>query len=315
MAPGQALPQPGAARNPRAFAPATSRGDPMEYENLTETLQLERLEMNLFRGVSADNSPGRIFGGQVIAQSLLAAYETVEDRLCHSLHCYFIRPGDPTVPIIFDVDRSRDGGSFTTRRVVAIQHGQQIFNLAASFMEEQDGFEHQAEMPKTKSWQDLPGDFEVQKKAMENAPEEAKKWLARPRPIEMRSADDRSYFQDGPKEPESQVWFRARDVIGDDQHMHQVMLAYASDMNLLSTAMRPHGVHWQTPGFQSASLDHAMWFHKPVNFNNWHLYAQDSPSASGGRGFIRGSVFAEDGTLVASVAQEGLMRMRKPKAP
>jgi len=290
----------------------------MEIETLTETLQLERIEVNLFRGSTADNSPGRIFGGQVIGQSLLAAYETVEDRICHSLHCYFIRPGDPTVPIVFEVDRSRDGGSFTTRRVIAIQHGQQIFNLAASFMEPQDGFEHQAEMPKTKSWDELPDEAEQQRAAMaamKDLPDEAKRWMSRPRPIEMRSADGRSFFQGGePKDPTSEVWFRAREPIGDDQHMHQVICAYASDMNLLSTAMRPHKVHGQTPGFQSASLDHAMWFHKPINFNDWHLYAQDSPSASGGRGFIRGSIFAADGTLVASVAQEGLMRMRRPKA-
>ena len=291
----------------------------MEPENLAETLQLERIEVNLFRGVTSDNSPGRIFGGQVIGQSLLAAYETVEDRICHSLHCYFIRPGDPTVPIVFEVDRSRDGGSFTTRRVIAIQHGQQIFNLAASFMAPQEGFDHQAPMPPGPAWKDLPDEAEAQKAAlaqMTEMPEEAKRWMSRPRPIEMRSADARTYFRDGgPKEPESQSWIRCRDAIGDDQHMHQVILAYASDMNLLSTAMRPHGVHWQTPGFQSASLDHAMWFHKPVNFNNWHLYAQDSPSASGGRGFIRGSIYAEDGTLVASVAQEGLMRMRSSSPP
>jgi acyl-CoA thioesterase-2 len=150
---------------------------------------------------------------------------------------------------------------------------------------------------------------------MKDMPEEAKRWMSRPRPIEMRSSDARSYFQGGEaKDPTSEVWFRAREPIGDDQHMHQVICAYASDMNLLSTAMRPHKVHWQTPGFQSASLDHAMWFHKPINFNDWHLYSQDSPSASGGRGFIRGSIFAADGTLVASVAQEGLMRMRKAKA-
>jgi len=290
----------------------------MDTENLSETLQLERLEVNLFRGVTSDNSPGRIFGGQVIAQSLLAAYETVESRLCHSLHCYFIRPGDPTVPIIFDVDRSRDGGSFTTRRVVAIQHGQQIFNLAASFMEEQDGFEHQAQMPATKRWDELLDDVEVQREAMagmKDLSEEAKRWMSRPRSIEMRTLDTPSYFQAGvAADPKNQVWFRACEPIGEDQHMHQVILAYASDMNLLSTAMRPHKVHWQTPGFQSASLDHAMWFHRPVNFNNWHLYSQESPSASGGRGFIRGSVFAEDGALVASVTQEGLMRMKKPKS-
>jgi acyl-CoA thioesterase-2 len=291
----------------------------MNAENLAETLQLERIEVNLFRGTTSDNSPGRIFGGQVIGQSLLAAYETVEDRICHSLHCYFIRPGDPTVPIVFEVDRSRDGGSFTTRRVIAIQHGQQIFNLAASFMAPQEGFNHQAPMPAGASWKDLPDEAQMQAEAvakMKDVPEEAKRWMSRPRPIEMRSVDARSYFQDGgPKDPESQSWIRCRDPIGDDQHMHQVILAYASDMNLLSTAMRPHGVHWQTPGFQSASLDHAMWFHKPVNFNDWHLYAQDSPSASGGRGFIRGSIYAEDGTLVASVAQEGLIRMRSSSPP
>jgi len=284
----------------------------VETENLSETMKLERIEVNLFRGTTADNSPGRIFGGQVIGQSLLAAYETVEDRICHSLHCYFIRPGDPTVPIVFEVDRSRDGGSFTTRRVIAIQHGQQIFNLAASFMAQEEGFEHQAPMPAATSWAELPDEAEMQKAAMKHAPEEARRWLSRPRPIEMRSVDARTYFQGGEaKAPESQTWIRAREPIGADQHMHQVILAYASDMNLLSTAMRPHRVHWQTPGFQSASLDHAMWFHKPIDFNDWHLYAQDSPSASGGRGFIRGSIFASDGTLVASVAQEGLMRMRK----
>ena len=285
-------------------------------EDLTETLALERLEVNLFRGISSDDGPGRIFGGQVIAQSLLAAYETVEDRLCHSLHCYFIRPGDPTVPIIFEVDRSRDGGSFTTRRVIAVQHGQQIFNLAASFQVAEEGFEHQAPMLKVPGPDALPTEAEAQAAVMAKMPEEARKWVMRPRPIEMRPVDGGSFFDGRPpekREPESQSWFRAKAAIGTDQHMHQVILAYASDMSLLSTAMRPHRIHWQTKGFQSASLDHAMWFHKPVNFNNWHLYQQDSPSASGGRGFIRGSIYAEDGTLVASVAQEGLIRMRKNK--
>jgi acyl-CoA thioesterase-2 len=201
--------------------------------------------------------------------------------------------------------------------VIAIQHGQQIFNLAASFMEEQDGFEHQAQMPKVKAWDELPDEAEMQKAAMaqmKDMPEEAKRWMSRPRPIEMRSADARSYFQGGEaKDPTSEVWFRAREPIGDDQHMHQVICAYASDMNKLSTALRPNMVNWLTPGFNSASIDQAMWFHKPLNFNDWHLYSQDSPSASGGRGFIRGSIFAADGTLVASVAQEGLMRMRKAK--
>ena len=280
---------------------------------LAETLQLERLEVNLFRGTTPDNRPGRIFGGQVIAQSLLAAYETVEDRVCHSLHCYFIRPGDPTVPIVFEVDRSRDGGSFTTRRVIAVQHGQQIFNLAASFQVAEEGFEHQAPMPKAPGWKDLPDERAVRLEMMKKHPEQFKEWMDRHQPIELRSEDARTYFTRGPSEPESASWIRCRDPVGEDFRMHQVVLAYASDMNLLSTSMRPHGVHWQTPGFQSASLDHAMWFHRPVNIETWHLYAQDSPSASGGRGFIRGSIYAEDGTLVASVAQEGLIRLRKPK--
>jgi len=283
-------------------------------ETLVETLQLERIEENLFRGTSPDNAPGRIFGGQVIAQSLLAAYETVESRVCHSLHCYFIRPGDPTVPIVFEVDRSRDGGSFTTRRVVAVQRGKQIFNLAASFKDPEEGFFHQAQMPEGPHWSELQDQQEVMREMMKDAPEAAKRWLSRMPPIEMRSKDARTYWMDGaPKEPVSQNWFRCRTPIGDDAHMHQVILAYASDMNLLSTAMRPYGVHWQTPGFQSASLDHAMWFHKPADFNQWHLYVHDSPSASDGRGLIRGQIYAEDGTLVASVAQEGLMRMRTPK--
>src|SRR6478752_4943088 len=167
-------------------------------ETLVETLQLERIEENLFRGTTPDASPGRIFGGQVIAQSLLAAYETVPDRVCHSLHCYFIRPGDPTVPIVFEVDRSRDGGSFTTRRVIAVQHGKQIFNLAASFMTAEDGFEHQADMPK------------------------ARHWMMRERPIEMRSPDARTYWMTGAKEPESNNWIRCRTPIGTDAYMHQV---------------------------------------------------------------------------------------------
>ena len=247
----------------------------------------------------------------MIAQSLLAAYETVETRVCHSLHCYFIRPGDPTVPIVFEVDRSRDGGSFTTRRVIAIQRGKQIFNLAASFKDpETTAFQHQTDMPAGPHWSVLPDQMEMLREAMKTAPEEAKRWLSRPQPIEMRSQDARTYWKSGPKEPTAQNWFRCATPIGDDPHMHQVILAYASDMNLLSTAMRPYGIHWQTPGFQSASLDHAMWFHRPTDFSQWHLYVHDSPSASDGRGLIRGAIYAEDGALVASVAQEGLMRMR-----
>lgn len=290
----------------------------MASATLAETLKLERLEANLFRGTTADNSPGRIFGGQVIAQSLLAAYETVEERLCHSLHCYFIRPGDPTVPIIFEIDRSRDGGSFTTRRVVAIQHGQQIFNLAASFQVHEAGFEHQAPMPQVPGPEGITDDLDVQHAAlvaMPDPPKAALRWLDRPRPIELRSIDGRSPHDPGERKPPvSRTWFRARDPIGPSQPLHQVICAYASDMGLLGTALRPHGLHWQTKGFQAASLDHVMWFHRPLNFNEWHLYDSESTSASGGRAFVRGAIYAADGTLVASVAQEGLMRLRAPKA-
>ena len=282
-------------------------------EILTETLALERIEVNTFRGVSPEDGPGRIFGGQVIAQSLLAAYETVEDRICHSLHCYFIRPGDPRIPILFEVDRSRDGGTFTTRRVIAVQNGKQIFNLAASFQVAEEGFEHQAPMPAVRSPDDMAAEAEAQKKAvLDGMSEEMRRMMNRPRPIEMVGRDNYGFGRKPkPSEPKSDTWMRAVAPIGDDARMHQVILAYASDMNLLSTAMRPHGVAWQTPGLQSASLDHAMWFHKPSNFNDWHLYTQDSPSASGGRGFVRGAIYGQDGTLVASVAQEGLMRLKK----
>ena len=282
-------------------------------EILTESLALERIEVNLFRGVSPEDGPGRIFGGQVIAQSLLAAYETVEERICHSLHCYFIRPGDPRIPILFEVDRSRDGGTFTTRRVIAVQNGKQIFNLAASFQTAEDGFEHQAPMPAVRSADDMAAEAEAQKKAvLEGMSEEMRRMMNRPRPIEMVGRDNYGFGRKPkPSEPKSDTWMRAVAPIGDDARMHQVILAYASDMNLLSTAMRPHGVAWQTPGLQSASLDHAMWFHKASNFNDWHLYSQDSPSASGGRGFVRGSIYDAKGELVASVAQEGLMRLKK----
>jgi acyl-CoA thioesterase-2 len=282
-------------------------------EILTESLALERIEVNTFRGVSPEDGPGRIFGGQVIAQSLLAAYETVEERICHSLHCYFIRPGDPRIPILFEVDRSRDGGTFTTRRVIAVQNGKQIFNLAASFQVAEEGFEHQAPMPAVRSPDDMAAEADAAKKAvLDGMSEEMRRMMNRPRPIEMVGRDNYGFGRKPkPSEPKSDTWMRAVAPIGDDARMHQVILAYASDMNLLSTAMRPHGVAWQTPGLQSASLDHAMWFHKPSNFNDWHLYTQDSPSASGGRGFVRGAIYGQDGTLVASVAQEGLMRLKK----
>ncbi len=280
-----------------------------DMENLAETLTLERIEMNLFRATGPTDGGPRIFGGQVVAQALLAAYETVQDRVCHSIHCYFIRPGDPKVPILYEVDRARDGASFTTRRVIAIQHGRQIFNLAGSFQVAEGGFEHQAAMPDAPDPETLTDDLAENEDAAKAALPELARLILRPRPIELRAATPRIPGESAP--PVNNVWMRARAPIKDDPRLHQAVLAYASDMSLLGAALRPHGLWWQTPGLQSASLDHAVWFHRPSNFNDWHLYAQDTPSGSGARGFIRGQLFTQDGTLVASVAQEALIRVRK----
>jgi acyl-CoA thioesterase-2 len=266
----------------------------MAAENLIETLALETIEVNLFRGRAPSNQGPRIFGGLVIAQALLAAYRTVESRLCHSLHCYFIRPGDPSVPILYDVDRARDGKSFTTRRVTAIQHGAQIFNLAASFQDLENGIEHQDPMPGVPGLDDLPDD------------PRAGEWH---RPIEIKAVEG-DWGKPVVGAPDQNLWMRAVAPLGDDPALNQAVIAYASDMSFLSTAMRPHGLHWQTPGLQSASLDHAMWFHRPSSFNDWHLYAQHSPSASGARGMNFGAIYNQDGRLVASTAQEGLLRLR-----
>lgn len=280
-------------------------------EDLIQILNLEKIEENLFRGHSPDESWQRVFGGQVIGQALVAAYRTVEERVCHSMHAYFIRPGDPKVPIVYEVDRARDGKSFTTRRVVGIQHGKQIFNLAASFQVQEKGFEHQANMPDVPMPEDLPNEIELRKEAAAQLPESIAKHFARPRPIEIRPINPQKYINPEPMGSDHLVWIRARKPIEDGNiALNQCILAYASDMTLLDTCIRPHGVSWVSGKLQSASLDHAMWFHEPFQANEWMLYAMDSPSASGGRGFNRGSIYTRDGRLVASVAQEGLIRYR-----
>jgi len=278
--------------------------------DLRETLQLERLEVNLFRGLSPAPGAGRIYGGQVIAQALQAAYATVDDRICHSLHCYFIRPGDPKIPIIFEVDRSRDGQSFTTRRVIAVQHGRQIFNLAASFQISEAGFEHQSEMPKTVGPEGLPDLVEALGRVDPHATKDGKRppYL---QPIDIRFIDTLEPNLDrSPLKPCQRAWVRMAHPLPDDVFWHQASMAYASDMGLLSTSLRPHGSIWDSPEMQVASLDHAMWFHRPTDFTQWHLYVMDSPSASGARGMNRGTIYRHDGTLVASTAQEGLIRRR-----
>lgn len=274
-------------------------------DDITQTLSLEPIEENLFRGLSPPEERQRIFGGQVVAQALLAAYKTVEDRICHSLQSYFIRPGDPRIPVLYQVERSRDGKTFMTRRVIAIQKGEQIFNMACSFQTPEDGYEHQSEMPAAPSPDDALNDL---KAMIARQPPEATAWFERS-PIEMRPIDPVDVTAPAVKAPQQQVWLRSRADLGDSVALNQAVLAYASDYSLLGTAMRPHGVSWQS-GVQTASLDHILWFHRPTNFSRWHLYVQDSPSASGARGFNRGAIYREDGVLVASAAQEGLIRKR-----
>lgn len=289
------------------------REGPMEDpQNLIDALALERIEVNLFRGTAPTSQGPRIFGGHVIAQALLAAYKTVEARTCHSLHCYFIRPGDPAVPILYEVDRARDGRTFTTRRVTAIQHGQQIFNLAASLQAPEDGLEHQDPMPRTPRPDSLPAERDLRAAFLETLPAKMREMAERPRPIEMRPVDGEDFMNPRTSTASQNVWMRATAPLGDDLIMNQAVIAYASDMSFLSTSMRPHRMGWQTPGLQTASLDHAIWFHRPSQFNQWHLYAQRSPSASGARGFNLGEIYNLDGRLVASTAQEGLMRYRAP---
>lgn len=278
---------------------------------LIRTLDIEPIELNLFRGHTPAEERGRIFGGQVVAQALTAAYRTVDDRVCHSLHAYFIRPGDPAVPVLYQVDRARDGRSFTTRRVTAIQHGEQIFNLAASFQVPEAGFEHQSAMPEAPPPESVLEERALYAEHRDKLPAWRVKWMDRERPIEFRPIDPQSIIDPRPMPAHQSVWFRVKADIGEDPALNQCLLAYASDMWLLGTSMRPHGAMWETPGMQSASLDHAIWFHHPFRADDWLLYVQDSPSASGGRGFNRGEIYTRSGMLAASVVQEGLIRLRK----
>jgi acyl-CoA thioesterase-2 len=268
--------------------------------DLIRLLALEKLEENFFRALSPLTPSQRVFGGQVLAQALVAASRTTpSDRSCHSLHAYFLRPGDPKVPILYEVDPSRDGGSFSVRRVVAVQHGAQIFVLAASFQKDEQGFEHQAAMPAVPPPEELSD--------ADQATLLQGLWQSRPfqfRPVTPRSLSDRP-----PRAPLDHVWFRVPPPLEAEAVLHQALLAFASDMSLLDTALLPHGKGILS-NLQVASLDHAMWFHRPFRADEWMLYSQESPSASGARGFSRGLIFARNGTLIASVAQEGLIRRR-----
>lgn len=279
--------------------------------DLLKLLDLERLEVDLFRGQSPEDVPSqRVFGGQVIAQSLVAAYRTVdvENRTCHSLHAYFIRPGDPSIPIIYEVDRSRDGGSFTTRRVIAIQHGKQIFNMAASFHKSEEGWNHQHAKPDVPTPDKLEDNKDWRAHVAGDLSESAREVYLRPQAIEMHEIDPLHPLTPEKADDQQQLWFRVARQIDEQPWLHHCLMAYASDMALLSTGNRPHGVSWMSGELMSASLDHAMWFHAPLDFSGWHLYSMDSPYAGGARSFNRGSIFDSSGKLIASVAQEGLMR-------
>jgi acyl-CoA thioesterase-2 len=281
---------------------------------LISLLDLEAVEVNIFRGTSPQDRSQRVFGGQVLGQALVAASRTIEDRLCHSLHAYFLLPGDPRIPILYEVDRSRDGKSFSSRRVVAVQHGRPIFHLAASFQVDEAGLEHEIPPPHVPPPEDLPSEDDVRREIADRVPETYREHFLRKRPIELRPVDREDIFRPEKRPPHQSVWVRATDTLPDSAALHQCVLAYASDMTLLDTGLMPHGIGWFSDDIQIASVDHAMWFHRRFRADDWLLYVQDSPSASGARGFNRGLIYTRDGRLVASVAQEGLMRLRKAQS-
>jgi acyl-CoA thioesterase-2 len=278
-------------------------------DDLIKVMTLERLEMDLFRGQSRDIGSPQVFGGQVLGQALVAATATAEDRTVHSLHAYFLRRGDFNSPIVYEVDRALDGKHFSSRRVVAIQHGRQIFNMSASFQAAEAGLEHQSAIPDVPS-PDTLLDMESHYRSMaDQLPPGARRILEQKRPFEFRPVHPPDPMRREKSPPVKYVWFRAVDALPDDEALHRCLLAYVSDFHLLDTALKPHGVSMVSPKLVIASIDHAMWFHRRVRVDDWLLYAIDSPSASGARGFTRGSIFARDGQLVASTAQEGLIRV------
>ncbi len=280
-------------------------------DELVNLLTLEKLEHNLFRGRSQDLGWGLVFGGQVLGQALSAAVQTVpSDRAVHSLHGYFLRPGIASKSIIYDVDRIRDGKSFTTRRVVAIQDGRPIFNLSASFQLKEEGFEHQFEMPESDGPDGLKNEVQRWAERLDGVPEKFQPMVLAERPIEIRAVDPVDPLTPEAKSAEHKLWVRANGSLPNEHALHCYLLAYCSDFSFMTTAMRPHRATWLDKSMQVASIDHAMWFHRPFRMDEWLLHSIDSPSASGARGLVRGSFFTKDGVLIASTAQEGLIRKR-----
>jgi acyl-CoA thioesterase-2 len=278
-------------------------------DDLIKVMTLERLEMNLFRGQSRDIGSPQVFGGQVLGQALVAATATAEDRVAHSLHAYFLRRGDFNSPIVYEVDRALDGKHFSSRRVVAIQHGRQIFNMSASFQLPESGLDHQISIPDVPPPESLPDLESHYREVADKLSAAARRVLEQKRPFEFRPVHPPDSLRREKSSPHKYIWFRAVDRLADEEALHRCLLAYVSDFHLLDTALKPHGISMISPNLVIASIDHAMWFHRSVRVDDWLLYAVDSPSASEARGFTRGSVFARDGRLVASAAQEGLIRV------
>ncbi len=279
--------------------------------DLVELLELESIERNIYRGRNRDIGSGRIFGGQVLAQALVAARRTIDeaDRTVHSLHGYFILAGDLDIPVVYFVDRLRDGRSFTTRRVTAIQHGAAIFNLSASFHKQEDGLEHQTPMPEVAPPDGLRSELEMIREQADRIPEHLRAVLTQDRPLDFRPVEPYDPFDPEPRPPLRHTWVRTVGPMDDDPLHHQAVLAYASDYGILGSALLPHGRTFRDPDLMAASLDHAIWFHRPFRVDEWLLYATESPNACGARAFTRGSFFTQDGALVASVAQEGVLRV------
>ncbi|WP_159017665.1 acyl-CoA thioesterase [Cognatiluteimonas profundi] len=283
---------------------------PSPVSELIDLLTLERLEDNLFRGQSRDIGTKYVFGGQVLGQALSATQSTLDTpRTAHSLHAYFLRAGDTDHPIVYQVDRTRDGGSFSVRRVTAIQHGKPIFFLAASFQQVEPGGEHQLTMPEVPKPEDIEPSPAVPADVLAKLPIKVQRWLSRMGPFEFRHVYPRDELNPPKRPPFQQVWFRLAERVGDAPELHRELLAYASDFHLLGTATFPHGISYYQPNVQMASLDHALWFHRPFRADEWLLYSIDSPTAQGARGLARGLIFDRDGRLVASTAQEGLIRV------
>jgi len=283
-----------------------------QLQQLMNHLELEKLDENMYRSRHPNEGWFRVYGGQVLAQALLSANHTVpEDRHVHSLHAYFLRPGDLKHPIIYQVDRIRDGKSFTTRRIVAIQHGKAILNMSASFQVWEEGLSHQIDMSQVPAPEQCADRKQMAERFRGKISEELLERFSRQFAVDLRQVDINSLFDTSPKEPNTSVWFRLDTTLPENYPWHAHLLAYASDMTLLQTCLRPHGVSLFDPGLQIASLDHTMWFHRPFRMDDWLLYSQDSPSSSQARGFNRGNIFTRDGVLVASVCQEGLIRMHK----